>query len=197
MKIKVKFAITAIIEFTVFTFLVQLANQVLYEGIWMVIQAVRYNSLWLANILSFISFTFLVHLFPYFFMPLLLRKKVSEHYMADVPEKFWIKSALVYMLPGEILRFISCLLRGHTFSGLTFARGFHMIYANTYRIWSRRYDLVFSETSAQDYIALISMYLVYLILHMAFLMFVYRHYWKKADKEHQQWLENRKTQSEY
>ena len=161
----------------------------------MVIQAVRYNSLWLANILSFISFTFLVHLFPYCFVPFLLRKKVSEHYMADVPEKFWIKSALVYMLPGELLRFISCLLSGRTFAGQTFARGFRIVYANTYRVWSGRYDLVFTETSAQDYIALIAMYLVYLAVHMAVLMFFYRRYWLKAAKEHEAMVQVRMTQN--
>ena len=197
MKTKVKFAATACVEFGAVMLLAQLANTLLYRGMRWLLESIAPTSIGAANALSVISYFFTVHLFPYFLIFFFLRAKVGEHYMGDVPKPYWIKSGLIYMLPGEIVRGLICLLPSRFFAGRMLARGFYNVYYATYRIWSRRYDLVFTEPIPQDYLAILGLYFVYIIPGILILMAIYRHYWKKADKEHQQWLETRMTQSEY
>ena len=197
MKTPVRFVATACVEYAAIMLLAQVANTLLYRGVWWLIESMRYTAYELANAIFVVSYYGLVHLFPYFLMFFFLRAKVGEHYMGDVPKQYWIKSGLIYILPGEIIRGFLCLLPSVFFAGDLLARGFRIIYANTYRIWSRRYDLVFTEPIPQDYLAILGLYFVYIIPGILILMAIYRHYWKKADKEHQQWLETRKIQSEY
>ena len=135
---------------------------------------------------------------PYGILFFVLKKKLPEHYAPEDGKLLWLKSGLFYMLPGEIVRLVINMLPVPALHfGVIFGMPAYQLYFSTYAVWSGRYWEIRSEPSSADTMAFLICYLVYLVIHMAIMTAIYYYFWRKARKEHQQWMETRKTQSEY
>lgn len=124
---------------------------------------------------------FLVPLFAYF---LFFRSVVKKQYVPSEGKFHWLKSGARLMLLGEMIRFLFCLSSlGHiaTLSG-QFSILPTLLFENTYLIWSNRHYEVreWLEYNATDFLAYAVCYIIYLVIYLALVMLLYRHFWKKA-----------------
>jgi len=151
------------------------------------------------SVRNFISvLTFLCTLIiPYVILFFFLKRKLPEHYAPSDGKRLWLKSGLIYMLPGELVRMgINLLPVSLLRFGVIFGMPAYQLFFSTYAVWSGRYWQIRSEPSSTDSMAFLICYLVYLVIHMVIMTAIYYYFWRKANKEHTLWLETRMTQSE-
>ncbi len=107
-----------------------------HTGLW---EWYLYESV-LRDVVMYLSFAILPHLLVFFYLryKILKTMKLSLKDMSQVDTKLWRKSALLMMVPGEIVRFIICLAqcdfvdKGADSLGQGFAPLFNVLFLENY-----------------------------------------------------------------
>ena len=151
------------------------------------------------------NFTYLIAVaVMYIILYKTLKNQVSEQFILSDDRWMWLKSGCSYTALGEGIRFlINMLPIDFVFLvtsikfGQLLALPAYLLYNRTYLASSGRSAAIFKESAyiPMDFIAFALCYLVYLAAHMAIVLLIYRHFWKKAEKEHTAMLQTRMTQN--
>ena len=153
----------------------------------------------LANFTYLISFAVV-----YIILYKTLKNQVSEQFVPSDDKWMWLKSGCSYTALGEGIRFLInmfpidfvFLVTSIKF-GQLLALPSYFLFNLTYLASSGRSAAIFRESAyiPMDFIAYALCYIVYLAAHMAIVLLIYRHFWKKAEKEHTAMLQVRMTQN--
>ena len=113
-------------------------------------------------------------------------KCVGDQYKHSEGKHHWMRNFLLFVLPGEAIRFLISLIdlgHGEGTGVITSVASF--IFENTYVYRAGANTRIRMETRyiAADYIAYVGCYLVYLIVYCLILMLPYYLLWKKAEFE--------------
>ena len=131
-----------------------------------------------------------------------LKNQVSEQFVLSDDKWMWLKSGCSYIALGEGIRFLINMLpidMVFIISSIKFgqllALPSYLLFNLTYLASSGRSQAIFRESSyiPMDFIAFALCYIVYLAVHMAIVLLIYRHFWRKAAAEHEAMLQTRMT----
>lgn len=130
---------------------------------------------------------------PIIVLAFLFHRRVSYHYIKESTPRTVLKSYLLYVIPGEIVRLIICIvpifskiLPFSTFGVLT-AGGANMLYSFYVGISGRTLAIgSYKQYIAMDFIVYFFVHIVYLALYMLASFFVYRYFWNKAEDAHKE-----------
>jgi len=129
-----------------------------------------------------------------------INRCISEQYQYSEGKIHWWQNFCIFIIPGELLRFIVSLCDlGHN-SGtgwVTFTPSF--IFENIYvypnglntRI---RFDMNYQ---LKDYMVYIGCYVIYLAIYTLLLLAIYHCFWKKLDFKYKELQKNRESDSKY
>lgn len=131
----------------------------------------------------YISIGFSVPLISVFFF---FRSAVWGQYLPSEDKFYWAKSGIKLVLPAEIIRFFVCLgTLGHMNTSGFFAFLPTLLFENTYLLWSSRDDQVrqMLQYNFVDFIVYAVCYILYVVIHMALVMVIYKHFGTDARKD--------------
>ena len=114
------------------------------------------------------------------------RSAVCEQYFPSDDKLLWIKSCIKLILPAEIIRFLVCLRTlGHINTSGFFAPLPTLLFENTYLVWSNRHEQVrqMLQYNFVDFVVYAVCYIIYLAIHLAIVMIIYRHFWLESQKD--------------
>lgn len=149
----------------------------------------------LVSILYLIAFS-LVYIILY----KTLKGQVSEQFVLSEDKWMWLKSGCSYIALGEGIRFLLnmmpidfVLLVTSIKFGQLLATPCYFLFNMTYLASSGRSAAIFQQSAyiPMDFIAFALCYLVYLAVHMAIVLLIYRRFWHKAEKEHEAMIQVR------
>lgn len=130
---------------------------------------------------------------PVAVLAFLFHRRVPYHYIKESTPRTVLKSYLLYVIPGEIVRFIICIvpvfgkiLPFSTFGVLT-AGGANMLYSFYTGLSGRNLAIgSYKQYIAMDFIVYFFVHIVYLAVYMLASFFVYRYFWNKAEDAHKE-----------
>ena len=127
-------------------------------------------------------------------------KIIGDQYKHSEGKHHWLRNFLIFVLPGEVFRFLISLIDlGHTggTGKITFVPSF--IFENIYIYLTGSNKRVRMELQyiATDYIAYIGCYLLYLIVYCSLLMIPYYLLWKKAEFERNELIRYRREDEQH
>ncbi len=141
-------------------------------------------------------FQFLILQFPIFLLiPRLIvsvftRNSGYHHYKKTSDPHFWLKSGLLYMMPGEIIRFLLCLLpiRIGLLASLPFGAAFSgfslLLFEYTYVKWTGRAPAIqLQQYHLFDFLAYIPIHLLVLAGFLTVSVLLYRRSWLRWESE--------------
>ena len=137
-------------------------------------------------------FVFAIHILlgfaiPFVFIFFFLKSAVWKQYVPSDDRKCWIQSCLRLVLPAEIIRFLICQVTlGHIKSSGFFAYLPTLLFENTYLRWSGRSEQVRQKIlgyNFADFLAYALCYVLYIAIHLVFVLLIYRHFWIEAQKD--------------
>lgn len=114
------------------------------------------------------------------------RSVVEDQYIPSEDKFCWLKSCARLVLPAETIRFLFCLSSlGHINQSGVFAFLPSLLFENTYLLWTNRSEPVrqWLEYIFADFIVYTLCYLLYIVIYLALVMLIYKHFWKEAQKE--------------
>ena len=135
---------------------------------------------------------FLIYILIGLFIPLFavfffFRVSVMKQYIPSDDKYFWVRNCVRFILPAEIIRFLFCQVTlGQINVSGYFAYLPTFIFEITYLNWTNRYEQVrqkFLEYNFADFTAYAICYLIYLAVHLLFVMIIYRRFWFEAKKD--------------
>lgn len=117
----------------------------------------------------------------------LQRRFVPDHYPSGQVTYSWLRSAVCYLAPCEIIRLVVSLFNcaAHSSVGYYWSYLPSLIYNNSYLLWTGRYTAVHKEGLHifSDYLVYALYYLVYLAIHLAVVLLIYRRFWRIGKQE--------------
>ena len=122
-------------------------------------------------------------LVPLFANFLFFRSVAAKQYVPSEDKFHWLKSFARLVLLSETIRFLVCWKSlGHLNQTGNFAFLPTLLFENTYLLWSNRHYEIrqWLEYNATDFLAYAVCYIIYLVIYLALVMLLYRHFWKKA-----------------
>jgi len=114
------------------------------------------------------------------------RSVVADQYIPSEDKFCWLKSCARLVLPAETIRFIFCLSSlGHLNQSGVFAFLPSFLFENTYLLWTNRSEPVrhWLEYIFADFVAYALCHIIYLVIYLALVMLIYKHFWKEAQKD--------------
>ena len=114
------------------------------------------------------------------------RSVVEDQYIPSEDKFCWIKSCARLILPAETIRFLFCLSSlGHVNQSGFFAFLPTLLFENTYLLLTNRHEPVrqMLEYNFADFIVYTLCYLLYIVIYLALVMLIYKHFWKEAQKD--------------
>ena len=114
------------------------------------------------------------------------RSVVADQYIPSEDKFCWLKSCARLVLPAETIRFLFCLSSlGHLNQSGVFAFLPSFLFENTYLLWTNRSEPVrqWLEYIFADYVAYALCHIIYLVIYLALVMLIYKHFWKEAQKD--------------
>ncbi len=127
--------------------------------------------------------TFAGYMILFFF---LYREKIHNHYQPDGKKNIVLKSALSMILPGEILRFLLCLISlGSSASTGVMSIISTILFEQLYLNGVERYTIVRQDgvTNFLDIVMYIACYLLYFAIYFAVIFAIYRWVWNSRKKD--------------
>ena len=115
-----------------------------------------------------------------------MSRMVPRQYQDSEESNFWLKNALVFIVLGEILRFILCISKlGNVNSTGKFAVLPTAFYEALYLEGTDRFAQVRNQNSYifSDVAIYFVCYLIYFAVYLALLLVLYRHFWMKGKAE--------------
>jgi len=141
-------------------------------------------------------FQFLVLQFPIFLLiPQLIvsiftKNAGYHHYKKTNDPYFWLKSGLLYMMPGEVIRFLLCLLplRIGLLTSLPFGAAFSgfslLLFEYTYVKWAGRASAIqLQQYHLCDFLVYIPIHLLVLAGYLTVSVLLYRRSWLRWESE--------------
>lgn len=137
-------------------------------------------------------FIFAIYILIGFSFPLLaiffcFKYTVENQYMPSEDKKCWLKSCLKFILPAEIIRFLACQFTlGQINTTGSFAFLPSLLFESTYLQWTDRSAQVrqnFLQYNFADFTVYAICFLFYLAIHLALVIFFYRRFWLRAEKD--------------
>ena len=119
----------------------------------------------------------------------LIRNHVYDQYYESDDRKAWLFSCIRYCLPGEIVKFIICMVPISVCRfGAFINRISRLIYDIVYLTKTPRYLKILYEYAYQpsDFVVYFFVQLLSLVILLPLVAFVYRYHWMKADNEHRE-----------
>lgn len=114
------------------------------------------------------------------------RSVVEDQYISGEDKFCWLKSCAKLVLPAETIRFLFCLISlGHMNQSGVFAFLPSLLFENTYLLWTNRIEPVrqWLEYIFADYVAYALCHIIYLVIYLALVMLIYKHFWKESQKD--------------
>ena len=114
------------------------------------------------------------------------RSVVADQYIPSEDKFCWLKSCARLILSAETIRFLFCLSSlGHLNQSGVFAFLPSFLFENTYLLWTNRSEPVrqWLEYIFADYVAYALCHIIYLVIYLALVMLIYKHFWKEAQKD--------------
>ena len=114
------------------------------------------------------------------------RSVVEDQYISGEDKFCWLKSCAKLVLPAETIRFLFCLISlGHMNQSGFFAFLPSLLFENTYLLWTNRSEPVrqWLEYIFADYVAYALCHIIYLVIYLALVMLIYKHFWKESQKD--------------
>lgn len=130
---------------------------------------------------------------PIVVLAFLFHRKAPTHYIKESNTQTVLKSYLRFVIPGEIVRLIICMvpvfskiLPFSTFGVLT-ASGANMLYSFYESLSGRSLAIgSYKQYIAMDFIVYFFVHIVYLAVYMLASFFVYRYFWNKAEEAYKE-----------
>ena len=122
---------------------------------------------------------------------LMMKSTFSRLYKSSEDSRLWLKKALLFVLPGELLRYFICLPTLGIYDGTgMFSALVTYLFDSVYLPKVDRAYAVrqLGERIFSDYAGYTLCYLIYLLVHLAGVLFLCRFIWKKGQKEHDEML---------
>jgi len=151
-------------------------------------------------------FQFLILQFPVFLLiPRLIvsiftKNAGYHHYKKTNDSYFWLKSGLLYMMPGEIIRFLLCLLpiRIGLLTSLPFGAAFSgfslLLFEYTYLNWTGRSAAIqLQQYCPADFLVYIPIHLIVLTVFLTVSLLWYRRSWLRWETEFSQPVPHNKS----
>ena len=114
------------------------------------------------------------------------KSMVGKQYLPSEDKRCWVKSCLRVILPAEIIRFLACQVTlGQIKTSGIFAYLPTLLFENTYLLWTGRSEAVrqkLLQYNFADFIVYALCFLLYLTIHLVFVMKIYRRFWLEAEK---------------
>ncbi len=122
---------------------------------------------------------------------LFFKKKVPQHYQPSNNKYAWLKKGLLFVLPGEGVRFLLSLFSlGHIDSTGLLSIVPTFLFENTYIIWTGRMEAIRQKADfvIADFLAYIGAYLPYIIIYLVAVLAVYHVFWNVGKKEREEMI---------
>ena len=139
-----------------------------------------------------IIFAFAIYILIGFLLPLLsifllFKYTVEKQYASSEEDALWIKSCARLVLPAETVRFLACQLTlGQINTTGAFAFLPSLLFESTYLRFVGRSEQIrqnFLEYNFADFAIYALCFLVYLAIHLAIVVFIYKHFWFRAQRD--------------
>ena len=141
----------------------------------------------LLNILAFAIYIFMGLSVPILVIFFLFKYAVGRQYVPSEDKYSWVKSCIRLVLPAEIIRFLACQITlGQINEAGAFAFLPSLLFESTYLHWTGRGEVVrqkLLQYNFADFIAYALCFVVYLAIHLALVMKIYRRFWREAEKD--------------
>ncbi len=112
---------------------------------------------------------------------------VEKQHMPSEDKYCWVKSCAKFILPAEITRFLVCQLTlGQINTTGSFAFLPSLLFESTYLRWADRSEQVrqnFLQYNFADFTVYALCFFIYVAIHLALVMMIYRRFWLKAQKD--------------
>lgn len=138
----------------------------------------------LFGIITIVPITLLVTWLLLFWM---MKRSFQKLYEPSEDSRLWLKKALVFVLPGELFRYFVCLPTLGIFDG---AGMFSALVTDLFdSVYLPKVDRVYAvrqlgERVFSDYAGYTLCYLIYLLVHLAGVLFLCKCIWKKWQEEY-------------
>ena len=123
---------------------------------------------------------------PFIAIFFFFKSTVGKQYLPSEDKRCWVKSCLRVILPAEIIRFLACQVTlGQIKTSGIFAYLPTLLFENTYLLWTGRGEIVrqkLLQYNFADFIVYALCFLLYLTIHLVFVMKIYRRFWLEAEK---------------
>ena len=119
----------------------------------------------------------------------LIRNHVYDQYYESDNRKTWLYSCIRYCLPGEIIKFIICMVPISVCRfGAFINRISRLLYDILYLTKTPRYLKILYDNAYQlsDFVVYFFVQLLSLVILLPLVALVYRYHWMKADNEHRE-----------
>lgn len=139
-----------------------------------------------------IIFAFAIYIIIGFSVPsltifVLFKRVVEKQYTPSEDSFFWIKSFANLVLPAEFIRFLACQFTlGQINTTGAFAFLPSLLFESTYLRFTGRSEQIrqnFLEYNFADFAIYALCFLVYLAIHLAIVVFIYKHFWFRAKRD--------------
>ena len=139
-----------------------------------------------------IIFAFAIYIIIGFSVPsltifVLFKRVVEKQYTPSEDSFFWIKSFANLVLPAEFIRFLACQFTlGQINTTGAFAFLPSLLFESTYLRFAGRSEQIrqnFLEYNFADFAIYALCFLVYLAIHLAIVVFIYKHFWFRAKRD--------------
>ena len=136
-------------------------------------------------------FVFAVYILIGFAVPFVaifffFKSMVGKQYLPSEDKRCWVKSCLRVILPAELIRFLACQVTlGQIKTSGIFAYLPTLLFENTYLLWTGRGEQVrqkLLQYNFSDFIVYALCFLLYLTIHLVFVMKIYGRFWLEAEK---------------
>ena len=137
-------------------------------------------------------FVFAIYILIGFSLPLLsifllFKHTVEKQYASSEEDALWIKSCARLVLPAETVRFLACQFTlGQINTTGAFAFLPTLLFESTYLRFAGRSEQIrqnFLEYNFADFAIYALCFLVYLAIHLAIVVFIYKHFWFRAKRD--------------
>ena len=141
----------------------------------------------LLTIVAFAIYILIGFAIPFAAIFFCFKYTTEKQYMPNEDKKCYLKSCARFILPAEIIRFLVCQATvGHIKTTGFFAFLPTLLFESTYLRWTDRSEQVrqsFLQYNFADFTAYALCFLVYVAIHLAVVVFIYRRFWIRAEKE--------------
>lgn len=148
----------------------------------------------LLSIFVFAIYILIGFAIPFVAIYVFFKFTVEKQYAPSEDKYCWVKCCVRLILPAEIVRFLACQITlGQINEAGAFAFLPSLLFESVYLLLTGRSEQVrqnFLQYNFSDFAVYALCYLMYVAIHLALIMIIYRHFWLKAQRDREDLIIN-------